>query len=173
MVVRIVFFLCFYFCFYGRSDRIPRAFGYFFVTCTRSRCIYINPRVHRRRMLFDPPPPSHLPTVCEKARDLFGRLKRTGKTPVLCFDKDVYIFSPRKSAQGLLTLIIIFARRMIIYSFIFFRFVKHGQRASSVHIYLLNINYLLYYIPTYIVYKETIERKNFFHKVMYGRPIEI
>lgn len=52
VVVRIVF------CFYGRSDANSTGVRLFFCHLhTIAVHIHINPRVHRRRMLFDPPRP--------------------------------------------------------------------------------------------------------------------
>lgn len=102
-----------FFCFYGCSNANSTRFRLFFCHL-HDRCVLIL-ECTGDGCFLTPPSPAYY-----NVRDLFGRLKRTGKTSVFCFDKDVFFSLHSKSAQGLLTLIIIFARRMIIYSFIFF-----------------------------------------------------
>lgn len=81
--IRSPYRIFFFFVFTVVQTRIPRAFGYFFCHL-HDRCVLILGCTGDGCFLT-------LPSLTYyNIHDLFGRLKRTGKTPVFCFDKDVF-----------------------------------------------------------------------------------
>lgn len=155
VVVRIVFF----FVFTVVQTRIPRAFGYFFVTCTRSRYIYILILGCTGDGCF-----LTLPACRRRAtRDLFGRgLKRTRQCFVLTRTR-IFFCRPTQIRSGAIN-----ANYNICapddYLFFYFFSIRKTRSKSFVRRYVnvLNIKYILYYIYTcrYLPYI-CVERKTF------------